>query len=253
MKNIAILCLSAIVLFGACGNSSKNEECVYQQLGLDCSAPVNTISETEEAAGWVSLFDGRSFTGWHGYNMAGIPAEWSIEDGMITMQFVDAAESQDIITDKEYKSYALSLEYKLSNGANSGIIFQVKEDPAYNYPYETGPEFQVIDDAAWGDKIGESQRNACNYEMYVAQGDFNKPIGEWNHAVLVVDGNKVSQYLNGVKTVEYEKYSEDWLQRRNAGKWADYPDYGKYDEGHISLQNHGTQVWYRSIKLKELK
>ena len=251
MKNVLFLCLSAIVLFASCNDNKKC--CVYQQLGLDCSAPVNTVTEKETAAGWVSLFDGNSFNGWHGYNMEGIPTEWSVEDGALTMKFVDGAESQDIITNKVYGSYALSLEYKMAPGANSGIIFQVNEDAKYNYPYETGPEFQILDNAAWGDKVKDVQRNACNYEMYIAEGDFDKPIGEWNQALLIVDGNKVTQYLNGVKVVEYEKYSADWTARRDSGKWADYPDYGKYDDGNIALQNHGTQVWFRSVKLKELK
>jgi len=79
-----------------------------------------------------------------------------------------------------------------------------------------------------------------------------KPVGEWNQAMLVVDGNNVTQILNGEVVVKYVKNSEEWVKLRNSGKWSAYPDYGKYDEGHISLQNHGTKVWYRNIKLKEL-
>jgi hypothetical protein len=250
MKNITILCLLATMLLASCNNEKK---CIGQQMGLDPNAPLNTLTEKEKAAGWMLLFNGTDFTGWHGYNMDGIPSEWLVEDGTMTMLYVDGAESQDVITDKIYKDFALSLQYKMTPKANSGIIFQVKEDTVYTYPYETGPEFQIIDDLGWPDKLETWQMNGGNYAMYDAEGEFNKPIGEWNTILLVVNKNMVTQYVNGVKVVEYEKYTDDWTQRRNSGKWQDYPDYGKFDEGHISLQNHGTQVFFRNIKLKELK
>ena len=250
MKNIIISCLLATMLLASCCNEKK---CIGQQMGLDPKAPLNTLTEREKAAGWTLLFNGIDFTGWHGYNLAEIPAEWSVEDGTMTMSYVDGAESQDVITDKVYKDFVLSLEYKMTPQANSGIIFQVKEDAAYNYPYETGPEFQIIDNLGWPGKLEDWQMNGSNYAMYVAEGDFDKPVGEWNVILLIVDKNKVTQYVNGVKVLEYEKYSDDWTQRRNSGKWQDYPDYGKFDEGNIALQNHGTQVFFRNIKLKELK
>ena len=250
MKNIAILCLLATVLLASCSSKKK---CIYQQMGIVLNAPLNTLTKKEKAAGWMLLFNGIDFTGWHGYNMVGIPSEWLVEDGTMTMTYVDGAESQDVITDKIYKDFALSLEYKMTPQANSGIIFQVKEDSAYKYPYETGPELQIIDDLGWPDKLEDWQTNGSNYAMYVAEGDFNKPIGEWNTVFLIVYKNKVTQYVNGVKVVEYEKYTDDWTQRRNSGKWQDYSDYGKFDEGHIALQNHGTKVFFRNVKLKELE
>ena len=249
MKNIVISCLLTTILFALCNNEEKS---IYQQMGLDSNAPLNTLTEKETAAGWVLLFNGIDFTGWHGFNMTGIPSEWSIEDGTMTMAYVDSEESQDVITDKIYKDFILFLEYKMTSQANSGVLFQVKEDPAYRYPYETGPEIQIIDDLGWPGKLEDWQMHGSNYAMYVAEGEFNKPVGEWNTILLVVNNNQVTQYVNEVKVVEYEKYTDDWTQRRNSGKWNDYPDYGKFDEGHISLQNHGTQVFFRNIKLKEL-
>lgn len=250
MKNSQFFCLALASFLISCGNTPRN---ISEQLSLDPTAPVNSLSEKEQAAGWTLLFDGNSMNGWHGYNMDSIPSCWTIEEGCITMDKAGGAESQDIITDKIYKNFILSVEYKLTPEANSGIIFQIKEDPKYQYPYETGPEFQVIDDEGWPDPLEDWQKNGGNYAMYPPTGNQNKPIGEWNQAILIVDGNHVTQYLNGGKIAEYEKYSDDWTQRRNSGKWSDYPDYGKYDEGNIALQNHGTKVWYRNIKLKELK
>ncbi|MDD6209534.1 MAG: DUF1080 domain-containing protein [Bacteroidales bacterium] len=249
MKSFKLLCLSAIALLASCGGNQKD----INKLGLDTSAPLNTLTDKEKAAGWELLFNGKNMDGWHGYNLNSIPSCWTIEDDCITMNATDGSESQDIITDKIYKNFILSLEYKMTPAANSGILFQFKEDPKYKYPYETGPEFQVIDDKGWPDTLEDWQKNGGNYAMYPPVSDANKPIGEWNQIILIVDGNHVTQYLNGEKTAEYEKYSDDWTQKRNSGKWADYPDYGKYDEGNIALQNHGTKVWYRNIKLKELK
>jgi hypothetical protein len=128
----------------------------------------------------------------------------------------------------------------------------VKEDTAYKFPYETGPEFQVIDREGWPDKLEDWQICGANYAMNTPMAKPYRAVGEWNQAMVVVDSTNVTFILNDSITVKYTKYSDEWTIARNSGKWSAYPDYGKYDEGHISLQNHGTKVWYRNIKLKEL-
>ena len=219
---------------------------------IDQAAPVNTLAENESKAGWQLLSNGTDFTGWHGYNMAGIPDCWVIEDGCFTMTTTGGAESQDIITDKKYKSFALFVEFKVDTAANSGIIYHVAEDTMYQFPYETGAEYQVVDHENWPDSLADWHITGANYAMHPPMVRPFKPVGEWNQAFLVVNGNKVTHYLNGEMVVEFEKYSDEWNVLRNSGKWSDFPDYGKYDEGHISLQNHGTKVWYRNVKIKEL-
>jgi len=243
--------LAACFVLSCTGGKNNDPLSLYAE--LDKSAPSNSLTSSEEKNGWTLLFDGQNTRGWHGYNMNIFPDSWTIEDRAFTMITEGGAESQDIITDKVYKSFAFSVEYKLTRAANSGIIYQISEDPKYKFPYETGPEFQVIDHENWPDSLADWQVNGANYAMYPPMSKPYKPLGEWNHAFLVVNGNKVTQILNGVVVVEYEKNSEEWIKLRNSGKWADYPDYGKYDEGHISLQNHGTKVWYRNIKIKEIK
>jgi hypothetical protein len=250
MTNNFLLLMTAIVLFSCSATINNDPVSLYAE--LDKNAPVNTLTEKEANNSWQLLFDGQNFTGWHGFNMTGIPDCWIIEDSALTMTTEGRAESQDIITDKIYKKFAISAEFKLTNGANSGIIFQVSEDPKYKFPYDTGPEFQVIDHENWPDPLEDWQICGANYAMYPPKAKPFKPVGEWNHALIVVNGNHVTQLLNGVLVVEYEKYSEEWKRLRASGKWANFPDYGKYDEGHISLQNHGTKVWYRNIKIKEL-
>lgn len=262
MKNLTakIMVLLLVLALGSCGTTEKKKEksaevnpdpmALYAE--LDKQAPANSLTESEKENGWELLFDGQNFTGWHGYNMTGIPDVWIIEDSALTMTTVGGAESQDIITDESYKDFAFSVEFKLTEGANSGIIFQVKEDTMYQFPYETGPEYQVIDHSNWPDSLEDTQTLGANYAMYAPKATPAKPVGEWNHAMIVVKGNHVTHLLNGEVVVEYEKYSDEWQKLRDSGKWANFPDYGKYDEGHISLQNHGTKVWYRNAKIKEL-
>ncbi len=241
--------LTAFLILAFAPSEKKDPLELYRQ--TDQPSVPNTLSAKEKKAGWKLLFDGKTSRGWREYNRKEFPSFWIIEDGCLTMTTIGGEESQDIITEKKYRSFALSLEYKLTKGANSGVIFQIAEDPKYKFPYETGPEFQIIDHENWPDPLEDWQINAANYAMYPPVARPYKPVGEWNHALLVVDGNQVTQILNGEVVVKYEKYSDDWKQRRNSGKWAQYPDYGKFDEGYISLQNHGTKVWYRNMKIKE--
>lgn len=239
------------ILMLACAPSGKKDPMALYHLTDQPSSP-NTLSAKEKKDGWKLLFDGKTPQGWREYNRTAFPSFWIIEDDCLTMTSTGGKESQDIIYSKKFRSFALSVDFKLTKGANSGIIFHVAEDPKYKFPYETGPEFQVIDHENWPDPLEDWQICGANYAMYPPMARPYKPVGEWNHALLVVDGNHVTQILNGEVVVEYETYSDDWIQRRNSGKWAQYPDYGKFDEGYIALQNHGTKVWYRNIKIKEL-
>ena len=244
------ICLLAVLLLSC--NTPKIKDAVSLLSELDQHSTPNTLADKEKQAGWKLLFDGKTTDGWHGYNMKVFPDCWTIEEGTLTMNSKGGTEDQDIITNKKYRNFALSVDYKLTRAANSGVIFQVSEDPKYKFPYETGPEFQVIDHENWPDKLEDWQINGANYAMYPPMAKPYKPVGEWNNLFLVVQGNQVTQILNGVVVVKYVKNSEEWLKLRNSGKWANFPDWGKFDEGFISLQNHGTKVWYRNLKIKEL-
>ena len=248
--NYMLLCL----LLSCCTPGTVQDPDALSLLAeLDKEAPVNQLTGKEKKLGWKLLSDGKSYNNWHGYNMDEAPDCWAIEDGAFKVLTEGGEESNlGLVTDSVYKNFALALEFKLDTAANSGIIYQVAEDPKYTYAYETGPEFQVIDHENWPDTLEDWQICGANYAMYPPRVRPFKPVGEWNQLFLMVNGNKVTQILNGEVVVEYEKYSEEWMKLRNSGKWTDYPDYGKFDEGHIALQNHSTTVWYRNIKLKEL-
>jgi hypothetical protein len=245
-----ILGIMALAIVSCATPDPKDPQTLYSE--LDMNATPNSLTEKEKENGWQLLFDGKTAEGWHGYNMSTFPGCWTIEEGSFTMNSEGGAEDQDVITNKKYRNFAFYVEYKLTKAANSGIIFQIEEDTIYKFPYETGPEFQVIDHENWPDPLEDWQINGANYAMYPPLVKPYKPVGEWNQLFLVVNGNSVTQILNGEVVVKYEKNSEEWLKLRNSGKWSDYPDWGKFDEGYISLQNHGTKVWYRSIKLKEI-
>jgi len=259
MKNQSqiFLFVLMVALLSSCSTKQpapvKTTDPVALYAEIDKTDPVNTLPETEEKAGWKLLSDGTDFKGWHGFNMTGIPDCWIIEDGCFTMTTEGRAESQDIVTDSIYKSFALFVEFKLDTAANSGIIYHIAEDTIYKFPYETGAEYQIIDQENWPDSLADWQICGADYAMHPPKVRPFKPVGEWNQAFLVVNGNKVTHILNGEIVVEFEKYSDEWNNLRNSGKWAAYPDYGKFDEGHISLQNHGTKVWYRNVKIKTLE
>lgn len=244
------LFIMAVII--SCGKTNSNDpDALF--LEITKNQTPNTLTKKEAKNGWLLIFDGQTTAGWHGYNMKVFPDCWKIEDGSLTMNSVGSHEDQDIITDNIYRDFALSLEYKLTKGANSGVIFQVAEDTIYKFPYETGPEFQIIDHENWvADTLKDWQINGANYAMYPPMAKPYKPIGDWNQLFLFVKGNNVTQILNGVVVVKYVKNSEEWTKLRNSGKWSEYPDWGKFDEGHISLQNHGTKVWFRNVKIKVL-
>ena len=234
----------------ACTPSGEDAMDLYNEIDMEDDANQLTVEETQN--GWSLLFDGQTTAGWRGYNMDSLPGGWVVEGDALKVTTEGQKENLGIITKNIYESFALSLECKLTEGANSGLLYQVKEDTAYRYPYETGPEFQIIDHENWATPLEPWQIMGANYAMYPPKAKPFREVGQWNHLMLVVDGHHVTQLLNGEVVVDYEKYSEDWNQRRNSGKWEDFPDWGTFDRGHIALQNHGAVVWFRDIKLREL-
>ncbi len=243
--------LFTIVLF--MGNSTQKLQAQSLCNELDKNAPLNTLSKKEKKNGWKLLFNGKEIKEWSGFNMKTVPDCWQVEDEALKINIAGGAENaMGLTSKKKYKSFALSLEFKLTKAANSGILYQVVEDPKYKYAYETGTEYQVIDHENWPGELEDWQIGGASYAMYPPLVKPYKSVGEWNQVLLVVKGNQVKHYLNGKLVVKYEKYSDEWKKLRDSGKWNDYPDYGIADEGHVVLQNHGTQVFYRNIKIKEL-
>lgn len=209
---------------------------------------MNTLTAEERAAGWLPLFDGRTTAGWHVYGQT-TAGQWRVENGAL----VGLGVGEDLVSDGEYESFVLSLEWKLAPGGNSGIFFHVVEDTGrYAGVYHTGPEYQIIDDEGYPGELEAWQNTGANYAMHAATLRPTRPVGEWNHSRVLVDGPTVQHWLNGAKIVEYELWTEDWEQRVRTGKWNDFPAYGRARSGRVALQDHGARVEFRNIKLLPL-
>lgn len=204
-------------------------------------------SETQD---WISLMDASS---WRGYNKDSLPGNWAIRDGIIECYGKAGDLGGDIITDEQFDNFELQLEWKISAGGNSGIFYHVVESPEYHSPYQTGPEYQLLDDVGFPDPLEDWQLTGADYAMHVAGPEKTlKPVGEWNSSKIIFNEGKVEHWLNGAKIVAFDKYSEDWQKRRDSGKWEEYPDYGKANSGHIGLQDHGAGVWFRNVRIRKL-
>jgi len=175
-----------------------------------------------------------------------VPAGWQVVDGALTR--VDAG--GDLVSLEEYADFELEFEWKLAPGGNSGVMFRVTED--HDAPWETGPEFQLLDDAAHQDGLDPRTSTGANYAMHAPSADVARPAGEWNQAKLVVRGAHVEHWLNGTKIVEYELWSDDWQRLVEGCKWKERPDYGRRTSGHIVLQDHGDLVAFRALHVRRL-
>jgi hypothetical protein len=222
----------------------------------DPCAGVNVLTDTEQAEGWTLLFGGESLSGWHGYN-GGTLESWTIEDCAIKSVGTEGNYGSDmradLVTDGEFTSFELSIDWKASEGGNSGLMYGVIEAERYDAAWKTGPEYQFVDDVGFASELEEWQKAAANYAMHPAAEDKPlKPVGEWNTSRIVVNGEHVQHWLNGAKVVEFERWTDEWENLKNAGKWKDAPDYGSAATGHIVIQDHGSVFWFRNVKIREI-
>ena len=206
------------------------------------------------SGGWVSLFDGKSLKGWHNYNKTGKVHSWAVTDGaLVCLGETPGATGGDIVTDKEYGNFELSWSWKVDKGSNSGVMYHVVESPKYHATYETGPEYQILDDAGWTGKLEDWQKAGCDYAMHLPNNQKHlMPRGQWNTSKIVFNHGHVEHWLNGKKILEFEAWTAGWNKKKAAGKWKDYPDYGMAKTGHISLQDHGHKTYYKDIKIRDL-
>ena len=218
----------------------------------------SSIKETapEKAEGsWISLFDGVSTDGWRGFNQETLPDGWVVEDGTLKSLGKGGDIGGDIIYgEKEFEDFELYLEWKIDKGGNSGIFYHVVEGEQYKAPYENAPEYQLLDDIDFPEKVEDWQQTGADYAMYPADPAKKKvkKYGEWNTSRIIFQKTGVEYWLNGEKVVQFVPWSEDWQKRRDSGKWENAPDYGKAKRGYIGLQDHGSFIWFRDIRIREL-
>jgi glucose/arabinose dehydrogenase len=230
---------------------------------IRAEVPLNGLTDAEKRGGWELLFDGTSVESWRNYKQDSISKGWIVKDGLLIRA---AAGAGDIITKEQYEHFELSIEYRISKGGNSGIMFHVTEQAAR--PWHTGPEVQLQDNVDGHDP----QKSGWLYQLYKPVkpnwarrfenqvgfkspevDDATRPAGQWNHIYLRVTGKESEVALNGVSYFHFNKGSKDWNERVARSKFSKYPLFGKPTRGHICLQDHGNEIAFRNIKVRKLR
>ena len=202
----------------------------------------NTLTDAEKAAGWKLLFDGKTTEGWRNFKKTDINPGWKVEEGALVR---GSEKGGDIVTTEQYGAFELSLEYNISPGGNSGLMFHVSEEG--NIPWHTGPEIQIQDSTS---AAKDPQKPGWLYQLYKSDIDAAKPAGEWNELRLLITPEKSATWMNGKLYYEYVKGSDDWNERVAKSKFAKQENFGKPTSGHICLQDHNNPVKFRNIKIR---
>lgn len=240
--------LVAFIIFISC-TSSKNST-------SNNSGNARTAQLKKE--GWKSLFDGKSITQWHNYGKQNVGNEWKAEDGAIHLDAsTKDAEGGDLVSNQEYGNFDLKMDWKISEKGNSGVLFYVHEDPAkYRETYFTGPEMQVLDNGTptrLGQPDGKlyTHRAGDLYDL-LASKEVENPLGQWNHIEIKSENGKLDFYMNGQHTLSTTLWDDNWKKMIAISKFKNMPDFGTFKTGKIALQNHGDDVWFKNIMIKEL-
>lgn len=251
-KKILFIGLVFTVMLTGCGSSQKKD-----------NTDKNSVTEKE----WISLFDGKTFKGWRGYNKTEIPSAWTIEDGAIKINGSGAGEAGNrnggsIIFDKKFSNFELELEWKVSKGGNSGIFYLAQEIPNEDI-YISSPEYQILDNENHVDAKLGIDGNRCSaslYDMIPAKPQNSKPYGEWNKAKIIVYKGTVVHYQNDEVVLEYHLWTDSWKKLLDNSKFSKENNPLAYElfmncggdnkEGFIGLQDHGDDVWFKNIRIK---
>ena len=240
----------ATTLFLACNNSPS-------KVTSSTNGSMNTLNSKEQDEGWQLLFDGKTTAGWHTYGKQTIGKAWKVVDGTLHLDAASkkdwqTAEGGDIVTDREFKDFHLKLEWKIAPNGNSGIIFYVHEDPSkYQYVWQTGPEMQVLDNAGHPDAKIKTHRAGDLYDLITAK-ETVRPANEWNQVEIIANKGDLRFIMNGEQVLQTTMWDDNWRAMIAKSKFKDMPAFGTYKQGKIALQDHGDNVWYRNIKIKQL-
>jgi hypothetical protein len=243
MRKIALLVLSTVIVSTVSFAQS--------------SSPENVLSNAEKQQGWKLIFDGTSLSGWHSFNKKTVGKAWNVDHGAIHLDASNKSNYQsegggDLVTAESYQNFDLRLEWKISKNGNSGIIFDVQEDSKYADTWLTGPEMQVLDNDGHPDGKIHKHRAGDLYDLIASSSEPVKAVGEWNMAEIKLNNGKLDLFLNGVNVVSTTMWDDNWWKMVKESKFGKMPDFTKSKSGHIALQDHGNDVWFRNIKILQL-
>lgn len=241
-------CSLSIVLIVMCSCTSTKETSSANQ-------QPNTLSMKEKKEGWMLLFDGQTTNGWHTYNKTGVTPTWKVIDGALT--FDPKARSQggggDIVTDDEFEDYEFTTEWKISEGGNSGIIFNIKEDKKFADTYNTGIEMQVLDNIKASDNKKPNHLAGLLYDLTgTAELSKPKPVGEWNLVKIIQKKGHLTFYFNGIKTLDIQQGSDEWKNLVSNSKFKSWPNFATTPKGKIAFQDHAHEVAFRNVKIRKI-
>jgi len=275
MKKVSyFLSIALMGVLVACGGGAPKQEvaegkCGAPEYKVVCNPQVDISGYEVDEDGYITLFDGKTFTGWRGYNKDAVPGRWVIEDGAMKITGSGAGEGHvedggDLIFARKFKNFRLSVDWKVSKGGNSGIFYLAQEIEGQPI-FISAPESQILDnkyhiDADLG--IEGNRQSSSLYDMIAAKPQNSKPFGEWNTTEILVSKGTVVHFQNGEKVLEYHLWTPQWTEMLQNSKFSqkDWPLAfellnncgGENREGYIGLQDHGDDVWFRNIKIKIL-
>ena len=218
----------------------------------------NQLSTEEKYDGWKLMFDGKTTKGWHKYGGNPVGSAWKIKNEVLYLDTTVKENWQiknggDIVSDEEYENFHLKLEWNIAKDGNSGIIFYIHEDKSkYNWPWETGPEMQILDNNGHPDAKIIKHRAGDLYDLISVSKENVKPPGEWNTVEIKCVDGKLDLYMNGENVVSTAMWDAAWKKMVAGSKFKNMPDFGTYKKGRIGLQDHGNEIQFRNIKIKRL-
>lgn len=210
------------------------------------AAESNALTTAERAEGWRMLFDGKSLAGWRSYHADAPGAGWQVKEGVLVLN----GKSGDLVTVDAFGDFELSFDWKVTETANSGVIYRVGLGERASYV--TGPEYQILDNEKATDNKQQNHLAGSLYDLALESNAKTKPVGEWNSGRIRVKGWHVQHWLNGEKVVDADLASSDGKALINASKFKDWEKFASLSRGHIALQEHGHEVSFRAIKIREL-
>jgi hypothetical protein len=247
MKKIIVLGLVATIA-ASCGAK-------HEAMKTDAPAADNTLTSKEVKDGWKLLFDGTDLKGWHSFKKDFAAANWTVKDGQIQYDRTHDRDGDDLVTDGVYENFELKLQWRITPGGNSGIIFDIQEAPKYGATWQTGAEMQVLDNVGADDNKKQNHLAGCLYDM-IGDATVSHPVepGGWNQVRIIQNKGQLTFWLNGTKTVDVKIGSPEWDKAMAQSKFKSrgFADFMKVQKGHIAVQKHPGASGWKNIKIREI-